>query len=168
MALAVFNERSFLADLQAAIRASADFAWLDDEQVILLDREPEEGDVVTLYPPALIIIPGSFEPDYGLGGVCRVAYPARFLCIAETLDSSDDSDRWMDSTAGGAWIRTKTLDALSKLGPRGDGAITLTGGGFVNYIEPGPHAPPMRMQIAENGLDLSVPELVVIYDLEVG
>lgn len=159
-----FDERSLLLDLQRILQESGDFDLVDDSQIVILDRDPEGGaDLTGLNPPAVVIMPGTFRPEHGFGGVGRASFGVHFLCIGETLDSQEDADRYTDETEGSGTLRAQLENLLYTLGP--DGAFTLTQDATINYAEPGDHEAPVRV-VYEDGTDLSVLPLTMLYDME--
>lgn len=168
-----FDEQQFLVDLLAAMQASTDLdGVLEDSQIRLLDRDPTAEDLFTLSPPTVLILPGEWEPVYYGADLLRIEpYPVNFLIITETLDSSEDADRWVDQTKGGAKVRKAVVKAVSHLGPNQDGVFALSAAGhLLNFANLGIMNRPARLLIGgeeEQGIDVSVPSFQMNYDLEV-
>jgi hypothetical protein len=167
-----FDEQKFHADLLAAYKAWPGFSGVFDQaQIRLLDREPAQEDLFTVEPPALFLVPGEWDfVQYGPEVIRIEPYPVHLLILAQTLDASEDSDRWTDASKGAARLSSLVIDAANRLGPNGDGAISLTAtGNRCNYALVGQRARPARLFVQDDegeGTDITVPAVPVNYDLE--
>lgn len=166
MVVSVFREREFLVSLRDEMRDSALFDFIDDEQIRVLDRPPQEEDVYALNPPGVLIMGLAFEAAYGLGGKGEVEpYPVIFYWVAETWDAADDSDRWTDASEGAAVLRRKGTEAVLQLGSGADGRFNIAGAGHeINWALPGASEAPESLA-PDGGNDISVAPQVINYDL---
>lgn len=167
MGAPTLDERGFWLDLQAALRAAAGLSGVDDSQIYLLEHVPEEDELLQLQAPALVLISGEWEPTFycELG---RASIPAIVLCIAETLDASDDADNMTDQNVGGLALRRKTIEALWTLGGAGvmDGRFQLTQvGALVSYMNDPRPAQSFRLR-SQEGHSITVAPFATSWEVE--
>lgn len=167
MGAPTLDERQYWLDLLTAMRAASGLAGVDGAQFYLLEHVPEEGELLQLQAPAIVVIPGEWEPTY-YGGFGRTTIPCIILCIAETLDASDDSDRMTDASVGGLALRKKTIDALWTLGGAGytSGEFALTqSGAAISYMNDPRLAQCFRLKV-EEGNDITVAPFATSWEVE--
>jgi len=167
MPVKVFQELGFLLDLQRELQDSRDLDYVDDAQIVVLDRQPVEQDLLSLVVPAIVIVATTWTPDGGMGGRERITYTPLILCITEGFDASAATARFTaeDAAIGAAQHRENVARVLGSLGPREDGAFRLSKDGSINYVELEASDQAVRM-VFEDGRDFSVPALQPAYDIE--